>query len=146
MLIKSSLRIVPVVMLLAFAAIPAQAKGSAAVTIYQSNPGTIDINRTIDPQTLLPQVNPTINATATSPQISTGGLVSSPLEPNTGANGLPLTATNSGAIPASIAGTAVLGATGRDMTECMAAWDIKTHITKSRWREICESTLVESDM
>ena len=135
------LRIVPVVILLAFAAIPAQARGSSAVTIYQSNPGTIDINRTIDPQALLPQVNPIINATATSPQISTGGVVSSPLEPNTGANGLPLTATNSGAIPTSIGGTAVLGATGRDMTECMASWDTKTHITKSRWQEICKSTL-----
>ena len=39
--------------------------------------------------------------------------------------------------------SAVLGATGRDMSECMAAWETKTHITKSRWREICEQTLVE---
>ena len=35
-------------------AVPAQAKGGA-VSIGQSNPGTLDINRTIDPQTLVTQ-------------------------------------------------------------------------------------------
>ena len=73
-------------------------------------------------------------------------VVGSPLQPNAGAAGLPLTATNSGAIPASIGGTAVLGATGRDMAECMAAWDGQTHISRPRWREICKSTLAEADM
>jgi hypothetical protein len=36
-----------------------------------------------------------------------------------------------------------LGATGRDMPECMKAWDTKTHITKSEWRQICARTLIE---
>jgi hypothetical protein len=36
-----------------------------------------------------------------------------------------------------------LGATGRDMPECMNAWDAKTHITKSEWRQICARTLTE---
>jgi hypothetical protein len=33
------------------------------------------------------------------------------------------------------------GATGRDMPECMAAWDKATHITKPKWREVCARTL-----
>src|SRR5262249_17041475 len=37
----------------------------------------------------------------------------------------------------------ITGATGRTMPECMAAWDKATHITKSRWREICVRTLTE---
>ena len=114
-------------------AVPAQAKGGA-ISIGQSNPGTLDINRTIDAQTPVTQVG-----TATVP---TTAAVLSPPQPNTGAGGLSLTATNSGAIAAP-SGTAVLGATGRDMFECMAAWETKTHITKSRWREICAQTLVE---
>jgi hypothetical protein len=114
-------------------AVPAQAKGGA-VSIGQSNPGTLDINRTIDPQTLVPQVG--------AAAVPTTAAVLFPLQPNTGAGGLPLTATNSGTIAAP-SGTAVLGATGRDMSECVAAWEPKTHITKSRWREICAQTLVE---
>ena len=144
MLAQPIQRVLPIVLLLAVAVAPTQA---ATVTIGQSNPGTIDINRTIDPQALVPQVSPAISATTmTNPGISTSGVVSSPLQPNTGANGLPLTATSSGAVPPSIGGTAVLGATGRDMTECMAAWDTKTHISKSRWQQICKSTLVDQDM
>ena len=114
-------------------AVPAQAKGGA-VSIGQSNPGTLDINRTMDPQTLVTRVG--------AAAVPTTAAVLSPLPPNTGAGGLPLTATNSAAIAAP-SGTAVLGATGRDMSECMAAWETKTHITKSRWREICAQTLVE---
>jgi hypothetical protein len=114
-------------------AVPAQAKGGA-VSIGQSNPGTLDINRTIDPQTLVIQVG--------AVAVPAMAAVLSPLQPNAGAGGLPLTATNSGAIAAP-SGTAVLGATGRDMSECMAAWETKIHITKSRWREICAQTLVE---
>jgi hypothetical protein len=37
-----------------------------------------------------------------------------------------------------------MGAKGKDMPECMAAWDDKTHITKVRWREICARTLNDS--
>ena len=121
-----------IVTLLALA-VPAQAKGGA-VSIGQSNPGTLDINRTIDPQTPVTKVG--------AVAVPTTAAVLSPLQPNPGAGGLPLTATNSGAIAAP-SGTAVLGATGRDMSECMAAWETKTHITKSRWREICAQTLIE---
>lgn len=34
-----------------------------------------------------------------------------------------------------------IGASGRDMPGCMSAWDPKTHVEKSRWREICARTL-----
>jgi hypothetical protein len=33
------------------------------------------------------------------------------------------------------------GASGRTMPECMAAWDKATHITKTRWRQLCADTL-----
>jgi hypothetical protein len=33
------------------------------------------------------------------------------------------------------------GATGRNMPECVAAWDKATHITKTKWREVCARTL-----
>ena len=151
---------------------------AGAVTIGQSNPGTIDINRTIDPQlvghagaqpaaaTPTPVTTSTsttssqVSVPAASSPITTSGsqtpfitgAVSPPLQPNTGANGVPLTATSSGApttgIPSAapttgIGTTAVLGASGRDMDECLAAWDSKTHISKSRWRQICKSTLAD---
>ena len=35
------------------------------------------------------------------------------------------------------------GASGRTMPECMAAWDKATHITKTRWRQLCAVTLTE---
>jgi len=73
-----------------FLTVPAQAKGGA-VSIGQSNPGTLDINRTIDPQTLVIQVG--------AVAVPAMAAVLSPLQPNAGAGGLPLTATNSGAIP-----------------------------------------------
>lgn len=155
------------------------ALAASAVTIGQSNPGTIDINRTIDPQlvahpaaqsspvtttpfTTSPSAasslatapiasSPMTTSTGSQTQIVTGA-ASPPLQPNTGANGVPLTATSSGApttgIPSAapttgIGTTAVLGASGRDMNECMAAWDSKTHISKSRWRQICRSALTD---
>ena len=30
-----------------------------------------------------------------------------------------------------------IGATGRDMPGCMAAWDKATHMTRTKWREVC---------
>lgn len=53
--------------------------------------------------------------------------------------------TNRGEVNASSGGTARPdpGATGRNMTECMSAWDSKTHIAKPTWREICARTLTE---
>ena len=116
--------------LLALSPIGAQARGGGGSL---TNPGTSDINRTIDPQAAVAQVG----STAVSGVITTG-----PLQPNVGANGLALPATTSGAIPAS-GGTAVLGATGRDMDECMAAWDAKTHVSQPRWHQICAATLSE---
>jgi hypothetical protein len=156
MLTQLTPRSLLIVILLAFFPAAAQAKGTA-VSIGQSNPGAIDINRTIDPQALVPKIGATtIPTTTAGPQVPSAiGTVSSSLQPNSGANGLPLTATNSGTPAPTItttgtialpSGTAVLGATGRDMPECLAAWDTKTHITKSRWREICKSTLVEPDL
>ena len=143
-----SSRIFLVGALLTVAAAQAPSKGASAVSVGQSNPGTADINRTIVSQ---PQV-----IQGLAPVVPTTGSVSSPLAPNTGVGGLPLTSTssapaaaaatsNSGAI-APPSGTASLGAMGRDMPECMAAWDNRTHITKSRWKEICKRSLADLDL
>ena len=51
---QPSPRILLIVTLLAFAPVSAQAKGGA-VSIGQTNPGTLDINRTIDPQSVAPR-------------------------------------------------------------------------------------------
>ncbi len=37
-----------------------------------------------------------------------------------------------------------IGATGRDMPECMAAWDAGTHMNKTKWREVCARTLKDA--
>jgi hypothetical protein len=126
-----------VVALLSLCAASAEARGGSS-SVGQSNPGTVDINRTMDPQALVSQV-----AVMPAMVSSTGSTAVGLLQPDAGANGLSLAATTSGAIPTSNAGTAVLGAVGRDMDECLAAWDMKTHITKARWRQICTETLVE---
>ena len=34
-----------------------------------------------------------------------------------------------------------MGADGKDMPECMSAWDNKTHISKVRWHEIASARL-----
>ena len=47
---------------------------------------------------------------------------------------VPIESSGGSAIP-------TMGAKGKDMPECMAAWDDKTHITKVRWCEICARTL-----
>jgi hypothetical protein len=144
-----SSRILLVGALLIFAAVQAPSKGASAVSVGQSNPGTADINRMIVSQ---PQVIQSL-----APVVPTTGSVSSPLAPNTGVGGLPLTSTSSGAPAAAAAtsnsgaiappsATASLGAMGRDMPECMAAWDNRTHITKSRWREICKRSLADLDL
>ena len=158
-------RVMPLLMLLALANSAAAAGRSSTGTIGQSNPGTLDINRTIDPQLVAPVGAPSATTTVplTTSSVTTAPLVTSspmtfstgspvpsntgavlpPLQPTTGANGLPLTATSSGAPTTGIGTTAVLGASGRDMAECMAAWDAKTHITKARWSAICKSTLTD---
>jgi len=86
-----------------------------------------------------------------------------------GVNGLILTnAATSGAVPqapttAAISSVAIIGtqgeviattggssitggATGRNIPECMEAWDKATHITKTKWREVCARTLTEEHM
>jgi hypothetical protein len=41
-------------------------------------------------------------------------------------------------------GTDAAGGEKRDpLAECMAIWDAGTHITKSKWREICERQIKE---
>jgi hypothetical protein len=40
-------------------------------------------------------------------------------------------------------GRARMGATGKTMSECMAAWDAETHLSKEKWRETCQRTLTE---
>ena len=143
-----SSRILLVGALLTLAAAHAPSKAASAASVGRSNPGTADINRTIvsQPQAISP-----------APVVPTTGSVSSPLAPNTGVGGLPLTSTSSGAPAAAAAtstsgaiappsGTASLGAMGRDMPECMAAWDSRTHITKSRWKEICKRSLADLDL
>jgi len=117
-----------VVAALALSVVSAEARGGVSMT----NPGTSDINRTIDSQAFVSEV-------ASPAAVATLEPVS-PLQPNSGAKGLASPATAE-AIPSAVGGTAVLGATGRDMDECMAAWDSKTHVSKARWREICDATL-----
>ena len=86
-----------------------------------------------------------------------------------GVNGLILTnAATSGAVPqapttAAISSVAIIGtqgeviattggssvtggATGRNIPECMEAWDKATHITKTKWRGVCARTLTEEHM
>ena len=69
----------------------------------------------------------------------------------------PLTSTSSGAPAAAAAATSTSGAIAppsgtalwapwSDMPECMAAWDNRTHITKSRWKEICKRSLADLDL
>jgi hypothetical protein len=49
-----------------------------------------------------------------------------------------------GEVIATSGGSALTGgATGKNMPECMAAWDKATHITKPRWKEICARTMIE---
>lgn len=59
--------------------IPAQAK-EGTVSIGQSNPGTLDINGTIDPQTLVTQVG--------AVAVPAMAAVLSSLQPNAGAGGV----------------------------------------------------------
>ena len=79
------------------------------------------------------------------PSTTTSGAV--PQSPTSGAI-LPLTAAvvgTEGEVIATSGGSSGIdiGATGRNMPECMAAWDQATHITKTRWRVICARTLRE---
>lgn len=50
-----------------------------------------------------------------------------------------------GTAPADAAATAQGAAVSRaeKMAQCMATWDTGTHITKAKWREICERQIDE---
>jgi hypothetical protein len=77
------------------------------------------------------------------PNAATSGAVLQ--APTSGAVPGPLTAVveSQGEVIAASGGTAITGAIGKNMPECMAAWDKATHITKPRWHEICARTLIE---
>jgi hypothetical protein len=128
--------------------------GGSSPNLSAFNPGAQDQNAPADPnQMRLPTGAPGSPSTATGTATPTTG------DQTLGANGVQLPnvgAATNGAVPgqvtsnrgevnASSGGTARPdpGATGRNMTECMSAWDSKTHIAKPRWREICARTLTE---
>lgn len=126
-----------------------------SVPLSQFNPGTQDLSRPVDPdQTRAGSITPSGAGaspqpgtdTTTLPGTTTGQIG---IDPTTLLN--PETTTSaeilgiSGAIPppfqAAAGGSPRTGARGADMDGCMAAWDAKTHINKTRWREICSRTL-----
>ena len=129
-------------------------RGTSTTDLSAFNPGAQDQNAPTDPNRITsPAGAPGSPTTATgTPTPTTGDQIlgtNGVQLPNVGAatNGaIPgQTTTNRGEVNASSGGTARPdpGATGRNMTECMSAWDLKTHITKPRWRDICARTLTE---
>jgi hypothetical protein len=124
----------------------------SASDLSQFNPGAQDL--------AMPAVSAARTAVTTTTATTTGSQI-------LGVNGLVLrNVTTSGAVAqaptrAAIAPTAIIGpqgeviatsggssrtgggAMGRTMPECMAAWDKATHITQTRWRELCADTLTE---
>jgi hypothetical protein len=148
-------------------------RGSSTPSIGQANPGTVDISRPVDPNQTrnLPGAPVSGSITPQTQSLGTNGVTNSPLAPNSngigqtlpatstraptlgtgtsGAIGTPATTTTPGTTTASGAATSSSstassgGATGRNMPECMSAWDKATHISKPRWREICARTLTE---
>jgi hypothetical protein len=138
--------------------------------LSSANPGAVDQNASTDPaQIQAPIGAPGASPSTPSSTTTTGdqAAMATTGDQILGANGVQLPnvgATTSGAVPpqpnAALPGQVAasrgevdatsggssgvdLGATGRNMPECMAAWDAKTHITKSRWRDICARTLGE---
>ncbi len=118
---------------------------------------------------------PAVSVPLTSPTATTTTIGASILNleslmlPNTAISGAIVQASTSGAVPGSLtfgasgpltfvesqgeviatSGGSSLkegGATGRNMPECMGAWDKDTHITKTKWREICARTLTVEHM
>jgi len=128
--------------------------GARTPNLSTFNPGAQDQNAPADPN----QVRAPAGAPG-SPTTAAGTPTPTPGDQILGTNGVQLpnvgqttngavpgqVTTNRGEVNASSGGTARPdpGATGRNMTECMSAWDSKTHIAKPRWREICARTLTE---
>lgn len=146
-----------------------QAPGSPP-NLSSANPGVVDQNTATDPiQIQAPSGAPGTPSSTTSSTATSGDQAAMPTTGDQilGANGVQLPnvgATTSGGVPAQPNGAVPgqvatsrgevdatsggssgvdLGATGRDVPECMKAWDTKTHITKSKWRQICARTLEE---
>jgi hypothetical protein len=77
------------------------------------------------------------------PNAATSGAVAQ--APTTAAiSGVAITGSQ-GEVIATSGGSSLIGggASGGTMPECIAAWDKATHITKTRWRQICAVTLTE---
>ena len=79
---------------------------------------------------------PSTTTSGAVPQAPTSGAILPPAAAVVGTEG-EVIATSGGSSGVDI------GATGRNMPECMAAWDRATHITKTKWRVICARTLRE---
>jgi hypothetical protein len=129
--------------------------GGSPPNLNQANPGAQDLatpadpNQLLTPQSSTPGAN-TLTTNSTTTMTTTGAQI-------LGANGVLLPnaqASTSGALPAvptanpgeviaTSGGTSRQGATGKNMPTCMAAWATATHITKTRWKEICARTLTE---
>ena len=75
------------------------------------------------------------------PNAATSGAVAQ--APTTAAISSVAVVGSQGEVIATSGGSSLIGggASGRTMPECMAAWDRATHITKTRWRQLCADTL-----
>ena len=130
--------------------------------LSSANPGAVDQNAATDPAQIQAPVGAPGTPSSTTSSTSTTTAMPTTGDQILGANGVVLPnvgAMTSGAVPTSPNGALQsrgevdatsggsggldLGATGRNMPECMAAWDTKTHITKSKWHQICARTLTE---
>ena len=113
---------------------------SAAVTMA-GGAGAQDLNAPASSSRTATPGSPSSSQSSTVPQRQDGQSATSGAIPPGATNGaIP---NNRGEVNASSGGSAITGATGRSIPECMAAWDKTTHITKPRWREICARTLTE---
>lgn len=149
---------------------PSQGAPGSSPNLSSANSGAVDQNAATDPtQIQSPAGTPGSPSSVTSSTTTTGDQAAMPTPGDQilGANGVQLPnvgVTTSGAVPMQPSGAAPgqvaagrgevdatsggssgvdLGVTGRDMPECMRAWDAKTHITKPAWRQICARTLIE---
>ena len=122
-------------------------------SLSQSNPGAQDLTASA---VSLPNATSTSTARVAATATMIGPSETGLLLPNTATSGAVPQAPTSAAIlapTAAIVGTEgeviatsggssiTGGATGKDMPGCMAAWEKATHITKTKWREICARTL-----
>lgn len=115
--------------------------GATATTgVSTSAPGTMTTNTSTTTPAGVPGTTITgSDATSATIPNSTSAAIVDPTrdttspDPNARAP-VPVESSGGSSIP-------TLGASGKDMPECMSAWDTQTHISKVRWREICQRTL-----